>query len=180
MEKKIDEYPGYEVSNMGRVKHYAQRYNLFYILTPNYTCVNKNGVYFSLHNKDGRINKSIARLVATYFVDDKIHEDDEVNHIDGNPMNNVYTNLEWVTPDDNKRHYHKVIANHYNNDIIISITFMGKTFYSIDTFAEFVGESKEVIESYLLNNSIHEYYDNIDVKYNTSCDKIILSTEKPL
>ncbi|MBC1286901.1 HNH endonuclease [Listeria booriae] len=46
---------------------------------------------------------SVHRLVAQTFIpnpDDKR----EVNHIDGNKMNNHASNLEWVTPQENVQH----------------------------------------------------------------------------
>ena len=50
-------------------------------------------------------NLRVHRLVAMAFcqegrTQDKIY----VNHIDGDTFNNVYTNLEWVTPSENIRH----------------------------------------------------------------------------
>lgn len=162
---EIDEFPGYEVSNMGRVRHYSKRYKLFHLVALNYTGINKRRVYVSLYNNRYRRNAILSRLVATYFVDGKIHEDDEVNHIDGNPMNNVYTNLEWVTPDDNKRHYANIIRNGINYDMVRSITFMGKTFYSIDTFAEFVGYSKESIRNFITTGKIYSLFNGIQIVY---------------
>lgn len=55
----------------------------------------------------GRTGKNllikIHREVAKAFV---CNPDDfpEVNHIDGNKLNNVYTNLEWVTTSENIQH----------------------------------------------------------------------------
>lgn len=45
----------------------------------------------------------VHRLVASRWV--STHDENlEVNHIDGNKANNAYTNLEWVTSRENKRH----------------------------------------------------------------------------
>lgn len=44
------------------------------------------------------------RLVALHYLDTPEPERTEVNHIDGNKLNNHYTNLEWVTSTENKQH----------------------------------------------------------------------------
>ena len=51
-----------------------------------------------------KVNKTmlVARLVAMAWVEG-YKEGLTVNHIDGDPSNNVYTNLEWVTHGDNIR-----------------------------------------------------------------------------
>lgn len=46
----------------------------------------------------------LHRLVAEYFVEGKTEERNQVNHIDGNKKNNDYTNLEWVTNQENMHH----------------------------------------------------------------------------
>ena len=55
-----------------------------------------------LNNK--RVNQYVHRLVAKYFCpnDDPEHKT-QVDHIDGCRGNNDYRNLEWVTPDENRR-----------------------------------------------------------------------------
>ena len=57
-----------------------------------------------LYGKDGkRKHHKVHRLVAKAFIpnpDDK----PQVNHKDGNKQNNSFTNLEWVTDEENKAH----------------------------------------------------------------------------
>lgn len=55
-------------------------------------CVNKRNIPYKIH-----------RLVAKYFVDNPLGKP-EVNHIDGNTLNNHYSNLEWVTRRENIIH----------------------------------------------------------------------------
>ncbi|AXF39879.1 HNH homing endonuclease [Bacillus phage vB_BthS_BMBphi] len=43
------------------------------------------------------------RLVATYFIREG-REHEQVNHLDGNKLNNHVSNLEWVSPSENTLH----------------------------------------------------------------------------
>lgn len=49
-------------------------------------------------------NESVHRLVAEAFIPNLNEEKNQVNHKDGNKLNNVYTNLEWVTASENPKH----------------------------------------------------------------------------
>ena len=49
-------------------------------------------------------NFKVHRLVAWEFVPYRRNFNIQVNHIDGNKLNNYYDNLEWVTPLENTRH----------------------------------------------------------------------------
>ena len=90
--KKVENYPNYYVSNLGRVKslfHGKER-----LLSPREEW---NGRLFVNLYKNG-IMKSIKihRLVASAFIPNP-NNLPQVNHKDENPKNNVVTNLEKCT-----------------------------------------------------------------------------------
>lgn len=105
----------YQVSSLGRVKSLPRA---------------RRGRGKGLHMVPGRILKPIRvgdylgfqlcniktytrychRLVAECFLD-KVEGKTNVNHIDGNKKNNIYTNLEWCTSKENAVHAFKIGLN---------------------------------------------------------------------
>ena len=66
-----------------------------------------------------RQKKYVHRLVSELYIEN-IENKPQVNHIDCNKLNNHYTNLEWVTNQENRNHavlngLHKVGVDCYNN-----------------------------------------------------------------
>ena len=57
----------------------------------------------ALHNNGKQVKYSVHRLVAEAFIPKEIGRD-FVNHIDGNRLNNHYSNLEWVSMIENNCH----------------------------------------------------------------------------
>ena len=90
----------YQVSSIGRVRNKKTRL----IRTP--TKGENPGYYqVDLYKSDGKrhgYTKSIHRLVAEAFLGKR--ENMQVNHIDGNKLNNKIDNLEWVTCSENIQH----------------------------------------------------------------------------
>lgn len=99
----------YSVSSLGRVKgHFDER-----ILkqsprqrhvggtTRHYVGLRVSSL--GLKNANGKKRIPVYRLVAQAFIPNPENKP-EVNHIDGNPSNNVSTNLEWVTGVENRAH----------------------------------------------------------------------------
>lgn len=110
--KDIPGYEGkYQVSNLGRVKSlpraekFCKRENSVILKT--FVC--GSGYQEVILNRERiRTPKLVHRLVAEAFVTNDQGKR-EVNHKDGDKFNNVYTNLEWVTPSENIRHSYGVL-----------------------------------------------------------------------
>lgn len=71
-------------------------------LTPS---INHKGYYaLQLINDDGKRKTSfVHRLIAMTYISNP-HNKPQVNHIDGNKLNNDVQNLEWATPSENSIH----------------------------------------------------------------------------
>lgn len=85
-----------------RINHKEKEY------TPSFN--KKSGYYqYNYRMNDGTRKKEyVHRLVAIHFIENPMPEIyDQVNHIDGNKSNNVYTNLEWCNEYKNMQHASK-------------------------------------------------------------------------
>ena len=152
--KEIKGYRGrYQVSNLGTVRSMpASMTCRKKILKPH-----KSGKgYLSCGlSKDG-IRKSfyIHRLVAEYFItnyDDK----PQVNHIDGNKLNNCASNLEWCTPKENIQH-----------SVRTGLSPLGKNHHSNKAIHQFTMEMEFVAEYYSIrqaSNATGIYYCGISL-----------------
>lgn len=107
--KEIEGYEGlYEVSDSGKVRRLARitKRKDGKILPVSARelklCINRYGYQFvGLQKGEKRANYLVHRLVLSTFT----HNDNlEVNHIDGNKLNNNLSNLEWVTSKENINH----------------------------------------------------------------------------
>lgn len=98
--KKIPNYEKYSIGNMGTVLSFARPNPIKRKLK-----TNKFGyIEISLYGHEVTPKTLLVhRLVAESFVSGK-GIGLVVNHKDGNKSNNVYSNLEWVTPKENVHH----------------------------------------------------------------------------
>lgn len=114
--RDIEGYEGiYQISDCGRVKSLER----FVLLGEGIRHImekflrakrKKNGyLFYCLYPGDGTVKSEYAhRLVAQAFIPNPLHKRD-VNHIDGNKMNNCIDNLEWVTRSENQIHAYNVL-----------------------------------------------------------------------
>lgn len=102
--KQIPDFPNYECSNLGRIKNIKT--NKILRGTNRQTGYSFIDLYNFEEHK--RKNAQIHRIVALLFVDNPDNKP-YVNHIDGNKTNNIYTNLEWCTPQENTTHAVEVL-----------------------------------------------------------------------
>jgi hypothetical protein len=94
----ISGFSNYAVSNLGRVMNIS------------------SGKLISLHNREGylrasikndagkRVTLSVNIVVATAFILKENDEADEVNHKNGDKLDNKSSNLEWMTHQQNMQH----------------------------------------------------------------------------
>lgn len=105
MKKQVEDFPSYSINTLGQV-------------------INKDGLTMAwgtngfypkviLYDRGRRQDKYIHRLVALAFIPNPEGKE-QVNHIDGNRMNNVVSNLEWVTPSENQKHSYSIGLNNRN------------------------------------------------------------------
>jgi hypothetical protein len=114
--KSLNRLPGYEVSNIGRVRSLKRKKEK--LLNQ---CVTKDGYHLVCLFNDGKRHTSyIHRLVAEAFLECKSHlvmKNAVVNHKDKNPSNNNVENLEWVSPAENMFHKADPITYFYFSEI---------------------------------------------------------------
>ncbi|GMK40905.1 HNH endonuclease [Paenibacillus sp. CCS19] len=92
----------YAVSNLGRVKHLSNSAKCKErILKPQ---LQRDGyLRVTLSKKGQKKRVAIHRLVMIAFIPNP-EDKEQVNHLDGNKLNNKLINLQWVTPKENIAH----------------------------------------------------------------------------
>ena len=126
--KDIKGYEGlYQVSNLGRIKSLDKKTknkNGEFIKKGKILkqCENSKG-YLRIQltsNKGQRKRMFVHRLVAQHFVK-KEEGKNIVNHLDCNPKNNCYNNLEWTTLKGNSQYMTKLGRNKRTQEWIVNL-----------------------------------------------------------
>lgn len=108
----IQQFEGYEVSNLGKVRgkdrFVKRKTGLCFVKGKELKQVfNKKGYPEVRFRQKGTHTKLVHRLVANAFIPN-IYNKPQVNHIDGNKLNNFANNLEWSTNSENQKHAYKL------------------------------------------------------------------------
>lgn len=158
--KDIAGYEGlYQVSNQGNVRATIRRGTNGSNLKLR---INVVGYYYVNLFKNGKgKNQLVHRLVTTAFLPNPLGKP-QVNHKDGNKLNNNLDNLEWSTPKENTQHSLKVLGVRrchgennpksckigvFENDKCIGI------YYGFHETARALGMSSSGVEYAILRNS---------------------------
>lgn len=109
--KDIKGYEGlYMISNKGRVKSLEKVVGSGYIQKERYLkesiCVN-GYAYYSLSKQSKTKKFKTHRLIAIHFIPNP-NKKEQINHIDGNKLNNSINNLEWCTQSENMKHCYEI------------------------------------------------------------------------
>lgn len=111
--KKIEEYPNYQISSIGRVKatkYYSNIHKKYYdrelIMKEKTNSHGYKFISFGCGKRGNKKNIAIHRLAAEAFIPNP-NNYKEINHIDGNKNNNKVENLEWCNRQYNVLHSYK-------------------------------------------------------------------------
>lgn len=149
--KQIKEYPNYYITSFGRVWSTLQGGHW---LKPTLnTRGNHNRYYVSL----GRGNKKyIHQLVAQAFIPNP-NNFTEIDHIDGNGINNNVNNLQWVTHQENMANLNTNIKVKHNGGAFVEIEEIstGKTFWGYEEASKYSGLHIVTIQKHTNNRVKH-------------------------
>jgi archaellin len=171
--KDIKGYKGfYQVSNRGNIRSFIIKktqlkakepsYLKPYINNSGYPSIDLSANYCTLIEGRRKVYK-VHRLVALAFIPNTQNKPD-VNHKDGNKLNNLLDNLEWVTKSENSKHMwaNNLIKPTKLKNEVIGVNYLIRIGYN----------AKEV------NNILEFSRDNIHGTYNTTSYKLVIYKEK--
>lgn len=151
--KKIDRYPGYEVSDQGRIKSYLQNKEGKILQGKNVK--GYIGIDFRVDGKT--IQDLLHRVVMFTFAPVENWEELTVNHKNGNRTDNRLENLEWLTNSENLSHARRELKTGKAAKRVHIVTLQGEHLYfdsAADT-AKYLGVAKTTVSRWA--NRVRSY-----------------------
>ena len=167
--KDIKDYEGlYQVSNLGRIKSLVGWNGKKYIkrekiINPTIQKTNKNKEYYrnviGLVKIKKRKMAKVHRLVAEAFIPNP-NGYPIINHIDGNPLNNIVENLEWCDQKYNMKHAieNNLKFNQINGTARYDMLELLNSGRNYDEIAEILKIAKGTVFNYIKKFNIRKYY----------------------
>jgi len=127
--KDIKGYEGlYQISNFGRVKSFkGHKPRILKV------CIDSKGYNKYMLSLGGNLKTHpVHRLVSEHFIPNPSNKS-QVNHKDGDRLNNKVDNLEWVTPPENMQHAHRLGLINYNKGVLCNNKLSEKDVVNIRT-----------------------------------------------
>lgn len=164
--KDIQDYRGYQVSNLGRVRTYnkitykkgIERHWKDRILKYK-SKIDNTGYRVDLWKEGKPKTLLVARLVAFTFYEQDINNHNlTVDHLDGNRFNNNLDNLELVSLSENiKRGFEKGLYNSFQKKVklINKKTNEQRIFNNLSIASEYMYYNKKYLSN-KINNNIYE------------------------
>lgn len=156
--KEINDFSNYEVSNFGKIRNKKTLQELKYGLVRGYP-------HIDLYSLKNRKNYYIHRLVAELFVPNPENKP-QVNHIDGNKLNNNVNNLEWVTESENIIHGIKTGLKVYKK---------GKQNAMYGKYGKDANRAVPILQFDLNNNLVKQWDSQIDIQRELGYKQSVIS-----
>lgn len=152
--KKIEKYPGYEVSDQGRIKSFKTSKEGRILQGKN--CQGYIGVDFRVNGET--IQDLAHRVVLSTFAPVEGWENLTVNHKNGIKTDNCLENLEWMTQSENTSHARRVLDSGLGTRKIHIITMQqeNKYFDTVTEAAQFMGVAKGTVSRWANGSRSYE------------------------
>ena len=162
MIKILQENPRYLIDSCGMI--YDTKYNNRKI------CMwidNTGYLQCNLYNGNNKVYRRVHRLIAETFIPNPYNLP-QVNHKDGNKLNNTIENLEWVSNSENTKHAYDNNLYHFNGKNSYPVVLYDKdynyikTYRSIRALCNFTGFNRKTVSAILNNSKINNYNYNFE------------------
>ena len=132
--------------------------------------------YYTINNKEHLVHRLI---LEAWVYNENPSVRFQVNHIDGNKLNNVLSNLEWVSPSENIRHLFQTGLS--NQNIVARIrhrvTKEIKEFHSKSEMCRFLG----IAEQSFINTPVGYLYGEYEIRVSTDTrDWYFINGDEPV